>query len=176
MRGFTFIEVMVAVLLMAIVLFGGTAIFYQNLRSTGLSDIDLNLNTTLRTVLSSMENDIRFSKVLNVGAGDRTDCLLAGDTGFPGSSVTVEDLIGLETVYSLNDGQISSVASQTAREVLITPENISVDELNFTWYCRGNMSDKIKIEIVASSTVLGSGIEVTKDVFREINLLNSGIN
>jgi len=176
MKGFTFIEVMVAVLLMGIVLFGGTAIFYQNLRSTGLSDIDLNLNTTLRAVLSSMENDMRFSKVLSVGVGTRTDCLLAGDTGYSGSTVTVEDLIGLETVYSLNDGRIASVASQTSREELMTPENISIDQLNFTWYCRGNMSDKIKIEIGASSTVLGSGIEVTKSVSRELNLLNSGIN
>ncbi len=176
MKGYTLIEVLIALLLMAIILLGGTTLFYQNLRSSGLSDVDLNLNSSLRNVLSGIEKDIRFSQVTAVGAGTRQSCLTAGSTGYSGTTLAVTDMNGLGTTYSLMADKIASTAAVTSQISYITPDNIKIERLNFTWYCQGNVSDKINIEIDASSIVLGSGLNVTRSVSTEVNLLNSGLN
>lgn len=178
MRGYTLIEVIISLLFLVIILMGGTTLFYQSLRSSGLSDVDLGLTSSLRSVLSSIEKDIRFGQVVNVGNGFRTDCLLAGSVGYPGDSLTVSDLVGAETVYTLDldNDRIASTSSQMGNTVFISPPEINVSRLNFTWFCQGGVSDKIKVEIDANNNVLGLGVGVVREVSIEINLLNSGIN
>ncbi len=176
MKGYTLIEVIISLLLLAIILLGGTALFYQNLKSSGLGDVDLNLSTSLRTILSSLEKDLRFGQVVSVGLGNRADCVSAGTDGRSGDTLTVTDLNGLETIYSLEDFMIASTSSQTGNKVFISPPDVKINRLNFTWYCQGSVSDKMNVEIDASSTVLGSGVAVTRSVSTEVNLLNSGIN
>ncbi len=176
MKGYTLIEVLVSILLMAIILLGGTALFYQNLKSSGLSDVDLKLNTNMRGILTGIEKDIRFSQIKNVGLGIRQDCMTAGATGYAGSTLTVVDMNGLQNIYSLDTNRIASTAAATNVKVYLSPADIKITRLNFTWYCQGNVSDKMNIEIDASSVVLGSGLNVTRSVSNEVNLLNSGIN
>lgn len=176
MKGYTLIEVMIAVLLMTVILLGGTALFYQNLKSSGLSDLDLHLNSTLRGVLSGIEKDIKFSNVISVGAGTRSDCIAAGSTGYSGASLVVDDLNNLRSTYSLDTDKIASTAAATSRKVFLSPDDIEITRLNFTWYCQGNVSDKINIEIDATSVVLGSDLDVVRSVTTEVNLFNSGVN
>jgi prepilin-type N-terminal cleavage/methylation domain-containing protein len=175
-NGYTLMELLIAILLLAIILLGGTALFYRNLRSSGLGDVDLGLNTGLRAVLSIMEKDIRYSEVESVGVGLRSDCLSAAATGYTGSNLTTTDTQGLTTVYSLDEGRIASTAAETGKKAYLSPTTILITGLNFTWYCQSGVSDKIKIVIDASSSALGSGLNIIRSVSREVNLLNSGIN
>lgn len=176
MKGYTLIEVIIAVVLLAIILLGGTSLFYQNLKLSGLSDVDSNLSNSLRTILSSIEKDIRYAQITAVGEGTRLDCVAAGEAGYVGDSLTVSDLDGYGTVYSVEDDKIASTSSQTDRVSYLTSDDLSISKLEFTWYCATNISDKIKIVIDGSSNALSSGIEVERSVSAEINLLNSGLN
>ncbi|EKD53175.1 MAG: hypothetical protein ACD_61C00122G0008 [uncultured bacterium] len=176
MKGYTLIEVIISMLLLVIILVGGTALFYQSLRSSGLSDVDLGLTSSLRSVLSSIEKDIRFGQVVSVGTGFRLDCVSAGEVGYPGDSLTVSDLVGAETVYTLDNNRIASTSSQTGNMVFVSPAEMKIERLSFTWFCQGGVSDKIKVEIDASNVVLGSGVGVTRKVSTDISLFNSGIN
>ncbi len=176
MKGYTLIEVVIAVMLLAIILLGGTSLFFQNLRSSGLSEVDLNLTSSLGQTMSSIERDARFSQVVEVDSGTRTDCEAAGASGYSGTSLTVKDLDGLDTVYSLSGTQIASVAAVTGRSTFISSSDISVSRLAFTWFCQSGVNDKLMVEIDASSTVLGSGVVVTRSLSTQIDLLNSGIN
>ncbi len=174
--GYTLIELLIAILLLAVILLGGTSLFYRNLRSSGLGDVDLGLNTALRLVLSVIERDIRYGTVKSVGAGVRADCLTSGSTGYIGDTLSITDLQGLGTTYSLETGKIASTAADTGVKAYLSPASVTITALSFTWYCQSGVSDKIKIDIDATSNVLGSGIDITRNVSREVNLLNSGIN
>ncbi len=176
MKAFTLIEVIMAVTLLAIILLGGTGLFYQNLKLTGLSDVDSNLTNSLQSILRSMEKDIRFGEVTGVGVGTRTDCLLAGDVGYVGNNLYMSDLGGHETVYTVMNNKIASTSSETNRITYLNTDQITIESLQFTWYCLAGISDKIKIAIDASSSALGTGTKVEQSVSSEINLLNSGLN
>ena len=176
MKGFTLIEVVIAVMLLAVILWGGTSLFFQSLRSSGLSDVNSNLDNSLQTILSSIEKDIRYGEVTGAGIGVRSDCLNAGETGYSGNSLYVSDLNGSETVYSLIDSKIASTSSETGRTINLNSTDIVITSLQFTWYCRNNISDKINIAIDGNSNVLSTGILVERSLSTEINLLNSGLN
>lgn len=176
MKAYTLIEMIISVLLLAMVLLAGTSLFYQNLKAAGLSDVDANLGNALQTMLRSIEKDIRYSTVTAVGSGTRTECLAAGTAGYVGSSLTVNDVEGKQTVYSLANNKVASTAAETGVVVYLNVGEIKVTALEFTWFCQGNISDKIKIAIDGSNTVLNTGIEVKQSVSADINLLNSGLN
>lgn len=174
--GYTLIELVIVIALLAIILLGGSSIFFRNLRSNGVGNVDLAVNSEARTVLSLIEKDIRFSRVVNVDVGSRADCINAGGNGYSGNSLTVDDLQGLETVYSLDSNRVASISAKTGVKVYLTSKNIKISSLAFTWYCQSGISDKIKIDMNVSSTILGSALDISRTVSREINLLNSGIN
>lgn len=176
MKGYTLIEAVIAVLLLAIVLLGGTSLLYQSLKTTGLSDVDSNLSNSLQSIMNGLEKDIRFGNVLAVGSGSRAECLAAGDAGYGGDSLKVTDFGDLETIYSLANAKIASTSAQTGTVTYLNSDDISIDAISFTWYCLAGVSDKIKLVIDASSTALGTGIKVSKSVSSEISLLNSGLN
>lgn len=174
--GYTLIELIIVISLFVIILLGGTTLFVQNLRTGGFTEMDLKLNISLRSVLDEMERKIRFGKVTMVDASDREQCLLAGSTGLTGSSVTTEDLNSLSSVYSLVDNKISSVSGQTGEQVFLNSTDVSINTISIKWFCQSAISDKIILEITASTIPLGSGVTISKSVSREIVLLNSAIN
>ena len=176
MRGYTLIEAIISVLLLAIILLGGTTLFYQNLKSVGFSDVNSNLNGTLESVLGAMEKDIRYSDVVSVGIGTRLECLATEAIGYEGTSLRVRDLNGHETVYSWQDDKVASTSSETGQATYLNSDNIKVEALRFTWFCLAGVGDKIKITIDASSNVLSTGIRVEQNVSAEVDLLNSGLN
>jgi prepilin-type N-terminal cleavage/methylation domain-containing protein len=176
MKGFTLIEVIISVLLLAVILLGGTTLFYQNLKSAGLSDVDSQLNNTEQSILRSVEKDIRFSEVNDVGLGTRLQCLAAGSDGLQGETLSVTNLDGRETTYSLSTGKLASTSAETGQVVFLNPANITIETLQFTWYCMSGVSDKIKMAVSASSNALGTGIKVEQSASLDINLLNSGLN
>ncbi len=175
-KGYTLIEMVVALSLFLIILLGGTTLFSQNLRSGGLTEVDLNLNGTLRTILDEMERTLRYGKVVMVDSVDRDQCLALGSDGYTGTVLRVEDLTGLESSYSLDTNKIASVSSETNETIFLNGDSIKINSILIKWYCQSGISDKINLEINASSTALGSGITITRTVERDLVLLNGSIN
>jgi type II secretory pathway pseudopilin PulG len=168
--GYTLIELVMAVSLLVIVLTGGTAIFFRSFRSSGVSDIQTSLNNSLRSLDEMIERSLRYGEVAQVGSHNRADCVTAGVIGVTGSSLTVLDLSGGPALYSLTAGIVSSNSG-----VQISNPEIEVTKLEFTWYCRSGVNDKMKMLIEAN--VSGKSGEVVSTYFKkDINLLNSGIN
>lgn len=170
--GYTLIELLMAVSLLVLVLVGGTTIFYRSFRSSGVSDIKASLNTSLRTLDEMIERSLRFGEVIRVGDNYfREECLMASPSeGIVGSELVVRDPAGSIATYSLIDGEVSSNSG-----VIISNPEIEVTKLQFTWYCRSGVNDKINLLIEARSrTNSGEGSEAS--FVKDINLLNSGIN
>lgn len=173
-KAYTLIELVMAVSLLAIVLTGGTAIFYKSFRSSGISDIQTSLNTNLRVLDTMIESTLRYGIVNRISTTSedyfRNECLLSGSNGVTGDIMVVKDLSGGVAVYSLFDGVVSS----NSGEPISNPE-INVTKLEFTWYCRSGVNDKMKLVIEAETT--GKTGDLTRGSFvKDINLLNSGIN
>lgn len=175
-KGYTLIEMIVALSLFMIILLGGTTLFTQNLRSGGLTEVDLDLNGTLRSMLDEMERTMRFGRIIKVDDIDRDQCLVFGTDGYTGTNVEVEDLSGLTSIYSLSADRIASVSSETSTTTYLNGEGIKINSLSIKWFCQSGISDKINLEINASSTVLGSGVTISRTVSRDLVLLNSSIN
>jgi len=170
--GYTLIELIMAVSLLLLVLVGGTMIFYRSFRSSGVSDVQASLNTSLKTLDEMIERSLRFGEVICVGDNNfREECLAASSAvGISGSVLVVRDPSGSVATYSFIDGKVSSTSG-----VIISNPEIEITRLQFTWYCRSGVNDKMNILIEArsrNSSVEGSEASFVKD----INLLNSGIN
>lgn len=174
--GYTLIEMMVAISLMVIVLMGGTTLFIQNLRTGGMTEADLNLNGSLRAILDEFERNLRYGKVIKVDEVNRDQCLAYGDTGYTGTKVSVEDLNGLVTVYSLLSNKIASTSSLTNDTDYINNDTVRVNSVSIKWFCRSGISDKINLSIDASTTSLGNGVTITRSVSRDLILLNGSTN
>ncbi len=174
--GYTLIEMLVALSLMVIVLLGGTLLFTQNLRTGGLTEVDLKVNSTARAILDELERTLRFGEVIRVGDSTRDVCLEAANTGVEGSKVLIETLGGVETEYSLSNQKIASVSGTNTDPFYLGGDDVTVNALNFKWFCQSGISDKINLEMNISSTVLGTGVTITKTISRDILLLNGSIN
>ncbi len=174
--GYTLIELVVALSLFMVILLGGTTLFTQNLRSEGLTEVNVNLNSSLRSIFDEFERVLRYGKVVSVDGVDRDQCLALGADGYTGSVLNVEDITGVISTYELSENRVSSVSSQTNNRVYLSTSALKVNSIAFKWFCQSGISDKINLEINASSTVLGSGVTITKTVSRELVLLNGSIN
>lgn len=174
-KGYTLIELVMAISLLVIVLLGGTTIFYQSFKSSGVSDIQASLNTSLRTLDEMIEGSLRYGRVISVsgefGNKNRTDCLAAADEGVSGTILEVRDPNGGEVVYSyLLDGTVSSNSG-----IIISNPEVYISKLKFSWYCRSGVYDKMNLSMEATGSA-NTG-EVTTGIFnKDINLFNSGVN
>ncbi len=174
-KGYTLIEMLVALSLLLIVLLGGTLLFTQNLRTGGLTEIDLSLNNTARSLLDELERSLRFSKIRSVDDTDRDECLELGELGYEGTTVTVEDINGLEIRYGLQSNRVASFSGIPESFVYLHNDSVNINSLVVKWYCQSGINDKINLEMSISSTVLGSGVTITKTVSRDILLVNGAI-
>ncbi len=174
--GYTLIELIVALSLMIVVLLGGTTLFTQNLRTGGLTDIDLNLSSSSRFLLDELERNLRFGKVISVNTSSKDDCLAAGTSGISGTSFSVEDNTGLVSIYSLSNNKIASTSALTNNVDYLNSDSVLVKSLSVKWTCQSGISDKINLDINVSSSVLGTGVTISRTVSRELLLLNSSTN
>lgn len=174
--GYTLIELIVTVSLLAMILTGGTAIFYRSFRSSSISDVQTVVNNGLRSLDEMLEGTLRYGTVIRVtgDSGDkyRADCLESGETGVVGDTLVVNDSLGESATYTFlsDDGTVSSNSG-----VIISNPEITVINLQFTWYCRSGVNDKMNLLIEATSSAK-TGEEATGILSKDINLYNSGIN
>lgn len=171
MTGYTLIELIITVTLLAIVLTGGTAIFFKSFRSSSISDVQTVVNNGLKSLDEMIERSLLYGTVIRVGDNNfRAECL-ASAIGISGNTLGVRDLYGGEAIYTF-DPINYKVSSNSA---IISNSDIKVTKLKFTWYCRSGVNDKMNILIEAtSSATIGEGASgiLNKDIF----LLNSGVN
>jgi type II secretory pathway pseudopilin PulG len=171
-NGYTLIELVMAISLLIIVLIGGTAIFYRSFRSSGVSDIQALLNSRLRSLDELIERSLRYGSVSRVGEKYRSDCLAQGDSGVTGNILAVRDPSGGVVTYTFLE-QEGTVSSNSG--VIISSPDIKITKLEFKWFCRSGINDKMNLYIEASPSVESGGS--SKGVLnKDINLLNSGIN
>ncbi|HOX95891.1 MAG TPA: prepilin-type N-terminal cleavage/methylation domain-containing protein [Candidatus Woesebacteria bacterium] len=175
-KGYTLFELVVTVSLLVIVLLGGTTIFFRSFRSSGVSDIQSTVNSGLRAVAEMIERTLRYGTVMRVIDSDgvqktREDCILAAknNEGVVGYSLVVKDSVGGTAIYSLSDGVVSSNSG-----VVISSPDVYVTKMQFTWYCRSGVNDRINLLVEATSSAT-SGEGYSGELARDINLLNSGI-
>ena len=179
-KGYTLIELVMSISLLVIVLLGGTAIFFRSLRSSGISDIQSSVNNNLRTLDEMIEGVLRYGTVTHlVGLNDldieRDDCLLAGDNGVTGKAIVIRDSWGATAQYTRGvdiENERGYVASNSA---MISNPEIDVTKLEFLWYCRSGVNDKIKL-LIEAKTEESSGETISGKIDKDINMLNSGIN
>lgn len=175
-RGYTLVELIVAISLLMIVLLGGTTLLNQNLRSGGFMEVEVDLNNSLRSILDELERSWRFGKVVAVDGIDRAGCLDLGGSGYTGTNLRVEDLTGQISVYNLSGEKIASTSSQTNQSVYLNSDAVKVNGWTIKWFCQSGINDKINVEINVSSTVLGSGVTISRTVSRDMVLLNGAVN
>ena len=166
--GYTLIELVVTVALLAIVLMSGTAIFYKSFRSSGISDVHTVVDNDLRSLGEMLEKTLRYGTVVRIGDSTRVECLASVD-GVSDSSLIVRDLSGREAIYTLDGEQLS------LNSAIISNPEIRVTNLEFTWYCRSGVNDKMNLLITATSSLI-TGEVASSTLNKDIYLLNSGIN
>lgn len=176
MKAYTLIEMLVALSLMVIVLLGGTLLFTQNLRTGGMTEVDLKLNSGSRLLLDEMDRILRFGSVLSLSGYSKDDCLEAAEVGLAGQRIKVLSISGTEIDYYLSESRVASMASSIVDPMFLNSADLTVGDLQFSWFCQSGISDKIKIEMDVSSVVLGTGVNITKKVSRDILLLNGSTN
>lgn len=176
--GYTLIELVMSISLLVIVLIGGTAIFYRSFRSSGISDVQTVVNNSMRSLDEMIERTLRYGSINRIiGTDDqeilRPECLSESESngvGVVGKTLVVQDPSGGEAIYTLEDGVVSSNSS-----VPISNAEVEITKMEFTWYCRSGVNDKMNLLIEASSKTK-SGEGTTGSFSKDINLLNSGIN
>lgn len=174
-------EMMIAVSVMAVIVMGGTMVFFRTLSSSGINQAQLNINASSNQVLNAIETNIQYQKVRSVTeAGntyDRDDCVLAGKTGISvfGSELEVYDEFGT-TTYSLEmDGKIGSTEDDkliSSNSAAISSPNLLIRSIRFDWFCIPGSADKLRITLVSNDKGLTS--EIPDRLFsRDINMYNS---
>ena len=174
-NGFTLMELIVSVSVLAVILVAGTMILFRNLNTGGLSDAEASVKLGANQLFDTIERNIKFSDVESVGGGLRTDCVSAGASGFPGASLTVRDQMGAITTYSES---INSRVASNSMEISSDNMLIKTGTLLFTWYCHPGIGDNIKISFSAtdkSSNALVAPILSNSVYEKTINLPNSGL-
>lgn len=164
-KGFTLIEVMVAVMVLVVIALGGSLVLFKTLSSRGQNQADINIIQDGSEAMQALEQSLRFARVDSIGSTTRTGCLSAGSSGVSGGSMTVEDDFGTSS-YSLNSGKIASVSSSTK---YLSSDDVTTSGLTFTWYCVSGSYDKVGVDFTMSAG------GVTRTFSRDINMYNSGI-
>jgi prepilin-type N-terminal cleavage/methylation domain-containing protein len=172
-KGYTLMELVVVVGVMAVILGAGMRVFYQSLRSSSRVDFELFMDSSSRVIEGSMMDVISFGKVTELSGQDQVACLSAGVTGVTGErlSVTVD---GKETEFFLDDDDIASRSVDPVNQLKVNPVGIQVNSLGFTWVCLSGQHESLVIDIGAQAEKEDQAVPVEKDYSFEILLKNSG--
>jgi prepilin-type N-terminal cleavage/methylation domain-containing protein len=172
--GYTLMELIIVVALLAIVVVSGTSLFLSNIRSGGISEIVLTLTKSGRSLVDLIETKIRFSDIVQVADYDRDACLSAGETGVSGQNTRYVDIDGEQEYLGFVDGMIASASADGSDVVYLNPADVKVKEFTIQWFCVSGINDKMIIDMTLTGTGTGVGIDLEEKISRETILLNSG--
>lgn len=172
--GFTFIELVVAVGVLGIMATAGVAVFSRSLRGSSQVEMRRTLDDRARLILDSLARFLREGRVMTLTGQGRTACL--GSGSITGDSLVVRALDGLNTTFSISNGQLSS-ASGTS--VVLNPTNVTVGRKSgldyyFTWYCQYGIPDRLVMEFEATATGVEGESGISNDYILDLVMRNSG--
>jgi prepilin-type N-terminal cleavage/methylation domain-containing protein len=168
LKGFTLMEMMIAVSLMSVVVMAGTMVFYKSLSSSGMNQAQVNITASSNQVLQLIENSIKYQQINGVGTKVRSDCIAASNSSgsVTGSTLLVHDQFGA-TTFS-RDAVNNKVSSNSA---VISSPNLEINSLSFDWFCVPGSSDILRVTIKTRDIGL-SQLTTYQTFSKDINMYN----
>ncbi len=152
MKGFTLMELVVVVAVMAVALAATAGLFTQSFRSGSKTEKIVLVEENMRQSMDIMERMIRnASKIESVGGG-----VCPGS----GQSLTILNTDNDTTIFSLSDGQIASNGAA------LSGDKVVVESLQFQCIRNSGAPDKVEINTQARADVDEEGdiVEYTRNV------------
>ncbi len=177
-HGFTLIELMVGVGIIAILATTGAAIFLRSLRGTSQVEIRRTLDDRAGLITTGLGRFFREGQAVSLDGQTRDTCLTAGTVS--GDSLVVEAIDGLDSTFSVDaSGVISSFSAQLVQTVDINPESVTVNHQGtqtdyFTWYCLRGIPDRLVMRFNAVSISDQGDTSVNNDYIIDVTMRNSG--
>ena len=166
-RGFTLIELVVSVGVMAVVISGGVNLFFRALRSSSAADSKRQIDSRSRVILGSLSRFLQETKISSLDGQDRSSCLTLGS--LTGSDIVVTGLDGEQTTITLTAGKLASGSMILNPEDSVTVSTVPPLNNLFTWNCNGGVADQIEMQVRIST-----GAEVYSDFTLGLTLRNTG--
>lgn len=176
MKGFTLIELMVSIVILAILSAGGVNIFYRSIRGTSQLELRKTLDDKSRLILSSVSRFVREGKIVSLNGINKEACLPSGST--TGNILVLRALDDIVTTITISGGSISS--SSAIGTIVLNPDlaSYTVTQADttplFTWYCSGGVADRMLFNFRATSVSSDGEPSVIKDYAADMILRNTG--
>lgn len=157
-NGFTLIELMIVISVLAVLTVSSTTLFYQSLRTTNRSQSLIESDKNAQFALTVIEGFVKNARrVTAVGAGS---C--------PGTSDTLTLLTDDESQvqFSLSAGRIASNSSY------LTSPTVTVEDLQFTCNRTPGAPDQIVVTFDIIHTTTANDATTEKTYTRTLNLRN----
>lgn len=193
-KGFTLIEMIVAVSILAMVLIAGTTIFYRVLYSSDIGSNDMKVNMAMRNVLKIIEKKLTFAEIEFVGEGTntRTECLkrsVEPEVGIEGKIIGGSDVDGKAITFDLDEEnhkilmttEVVEIDEQNNEKIVnsesvISPSFLEVKDLKFLWSCKTGENDKLTVTVESKvGDARGNEPDLDRIITKEVVLLNSGL-
>ncbi|MBI1871811.1 type II secretion system protein [Candidatus Collierbacteria bacterium] len=174
LNGFTLIELVVSLAVLAFIISSGVNLFLRSLRDTSRSDLRKQVDERARVILGSLTRYFREAEIVSLSGQTRTTCL-ATPAGITGSSLVASDFYGVNSTFSISNGQLASASAST---LILNPEaSVTVSTTSnpfFTWYCSAGVPDRIKMQFrITAVGEEGSGTTY-EDYVLDLTLRNTG--
>lgn len=174
-RGFTFIELLLAVGIIGLMATAGVNIFLRSLRGSSQIELRRTLDDRARLILDGMGRFFREGRVVSLDGQTRSTCQQVGS--LTGDSLVVKSLDDLETTLSISAGLLSSASAATT--VVINPESVTLGygtglSYYFNWVCSSGVPDRLQMLFKAASIGTEGDAILTNDYDLAVILRNSG--
>lgn len=175
MKGFTLIELMISIVILAILSASGVNIFYRAIRGSSQLELRKTIDDKSRLVLSSVSRFVREGKVVSLNGSNKESCLPNGSA--TGNILIIRALDDISSTITVSGGTISS-ASALGTIVLNPDSNFTLTQADstpiFTWYCSGGVVDRLLFNFRANSISSEGEPTATKDYSVDMILRNTG--
>lgn len=174
-KGFTLIELMVSISVLALISAAGMGIFFRSIRDSSKSELTKSIDDRSRVIIASLTRYLREGQITNLDSYTRQDCLVGVVTG---TNLTVRGFDGLISQITLNSGQLASVSASGSQiynpETGFTITNINASTPLFSWTCQAGVSDTITVSMKMLMNGDATTGTVSKDYIFNIILRNTG--
>lgn len=172
-KGFTFIELIIGVGILAMMATVGSTLFMRSLQGSSQIELRKNLDGRARLLLDGMGRFLREGEIISLDGQAKIACLASGSLS--GDLLVVKGLDGLSSSFYVTSGLLSSQSAQT---IVLNPESVTLDYKTglthyFTWYCSRGAADRLVMEFSASSTGEGGDSSTTSEYDLDVVSRNS---
>jgi|SRR3989344_2799913 len=172
-KGFTFIELLLAVGIIGLMATAGVSIFLSSLRGTSQIELRRTLDDRARLILDGLGRFFHEGRVVSLDGQTRSTCQAVGS--ITGDTLVVKSLDDLETTLSVSNGLLSSASAVT---VVINPESVTLEHradlsYYFNWLCSSGTPDRLQMLFKVVSAGAGEA-NLTNDYDLTVIMRNSG--